>query len=69
MEIKVRDFLQPLFVAMSGSTVCPPLFDCMVILGPDITRARVRNALNTLGGVSKKQTKRLEKTYRELNNP
>ena len=66
MEIKLRDFLQPLFVAMSGSTVCPPLFDCMVILGPDITRARVRHALNALGGVSKKQAKRLEKVYREI---
>jgi len=66
MEIKFRDFLQPLFVAMSGSTVCPPLFDCMMILGPDITRARVRHALNTLGGVSKKQTKKLEKEYRSL---
>lgn len=66
MEVKLRDFLQPLFVAMSGSTVCPPLFDCMVILGPDITRARIRHALNALGGVSKKQTKRLEKVYRDL---
>lgn len=66
MEIKLRDFLQPLFVAMSGSTVCPPLFDCMLILGPDITRARIRHALNALGGVSKKQTKRLEKIYRDM---
>ena len=66
MEVKFREFLQPLFVAMSGSTVCPPLFDCMMILGPDITRARVRHALNALGGVSKKQTKRLEKQYQSL---
>lgn len=66
MEVKFREFLQPLFVAMSGSTVCPPLFDCMMILGPDITRARVRHALNALGGVSKKQTKRLEKRYQSL---
>ena len=69
MEIKFREFLQPLFVAMSGSTVCPPLFDCMIILGPNITRARVRHALNALGGVSKKQAKRLEKTYRALQLP
>ena len=66
MEVKFREVLQPLFVAMSGSTVCPPLFDCMMILGPDITRARVRHALNALGGVSKKQTKRLEKQYQSL---
>lgn len=66
MEIKFRDFLQPLFVAMSGSTVCPPLFDAMMILGPDITRARVRHALNQLGGVSKKKAKALDKEYRSI---
>ena len=66
IDVKFRDFLQPLFVAMSGSTVCPPLFDTMMILGPDITRARVRHALNTLGGVSKKKAKQLEKEYRAI---
>ena len=66
IDVKFRDFLQPLFVAMSGSTVCPPLFDTMMILGPDITRARVRHALNTLGGVSKKKTKQFEKEYRTI---
>jgi glutamyl-tRNA synthetase len=66
MDIKLRDFLQPLFVAMSGSTVCPPLFDTMAVLGPDLTRARVRHALECLGGVSKKATKKLEKEFRTL---
>ena len=66
MDIKLRDFLQPLFVAMSGSRVCPPLFDTMIIVGPDVTRARVRHALTALGGVSKKQAKKLEKDYRAI---
>ena len=66
MDIKLRDFLQPLFVAMSGSKVCPPLFDTMIIVGPDVTRARVRHALTALGGVSKKQAKKLEKDYRAI---
>lgn len=66
MEIKLRDFLQPLFVAMSGSKVCPPLFDALAIVGPDISRARVRHALLALGGVSKKQTKILEKEFRSI---
>ena len=66
MDIKLRDFLQPLFVAISGSTVCPPIFDAMAILGPDLSRVRVRNALETLGGVSKKAAKRLEKEYADL---
>ncbi|MGA1190427.1 MAG: glutamate--tRNA ligase [Pseudomonadales bacterium] len=66
MDIKIRDFLGPLFVAVSGRPVSPPLFDSMAILGADMTRARVRHALNTLGGVSKKQAKRLESDYRSL---
>lgn len=66
MDIKIRDLLNPVFVAISGKPVSPPLFDSMSILGPDMTRARIRHALDTLGGVSKKQTKRLEKDYRQL---
>ena len=66
MNIKIRDLLGPLFVAVSGRPVSPPLFDSMVILGADMTRARVRHALNALGGVSKKQAKRLESDYRSL---
>lgn len=67
MGLKIRDLLAPLFIAISGKPVSPPLFDSMSILGSDICRARVRHALDVLGGVSKKQAKRLEKEYRELN--
>jgi glutamyl-tRNA synthetase len=66
MDIKIRDLLGPLFVAVSGRPVSPPLFDSMAILGADMTRARVRHALNALGGVSKKLAKRLESDYRSL---
>jgi len=66
MEIKIRDLLAPLFVAISGRQVAPPLFDSMAILGPDMTRARVRHAINVLGGVSKKQAKKLESEFRQL---
>ena len=66
LGLKIRDVLAPIFVAISGKPVAPPLFDSMAILGPDICRARLRHALNTLGGVSKKQVKRLEKEYKEL---
>lgn len=64
LDLKIRDFLFPLFMAISGRTVSLPLFDSMVFLGPDITRIRLREALGTLG-VSKKQAKRLERAYRE----
>jgi len=65
LELKIRDFLFPLFIAVSGRTVSLPLFDSMVFLGPDVTRIRIREALDVLG-VSKKQAKRLERAYREF---
>lgn len=65
-ELKLKDFLSPLFIAISGKPVSPPLFDSMVILGADMVRARLRHALGVLGGVSKKQGKKLEKEYRVL---
>jgi glutamyl-tRNA synthetase len=36
------------------------------LLGPDMSRARVRHAIEVLGGVSKKAAKRLEKEYQSL---
>ena len=66
MGIKVRDFLAPLFVAISGSRASFSVVDAMGLLGPDMTRARIREAIEVLGGVSKKAGKRLEKVYRTL---
>jgi glutamyl-tRNA synthetase len=66
MNIKIRDLLSPMFIAIAGKPVSPPLFDSMSILGPDLVRARVRHAIIALGGISKKQAKKLEKSYREL---
>lgn len=67
MELKLKDFLGPLFVAIGGKTVTLPLFDSMALLGADVTRMRLRSALEALGGVSKKETKRFEKSWRALN--
>ena len=66
MELKVRDFLAPLFIAVSGSRVSISVVDAMGLLGPDMSRARLRHALEILGGVSKKAAKRLEKDYQAL---
>jgi len=66
MGHKIRDFLFPLFVAVSGREVALPLYDSMALLGADLTRMRLRDALDTLGGVSKKRTRQLEKEYRAL---
>jgi glutamyl-tRNA synthetase len=66
LEIKLRDLTVLLYVALSGSPVWTPLFDSMSILGPDLVRMRLRRAVETLGGVSGKARKKLEKHYTEL---
>jgi glutamyl-tRNA synthetase len=65
-ELKMKDFLAPVFVAVTGSATSTSVMDAMVILGSDMTRARLRHAVAVLGGVSKKAAKRFEKEYREL---
>ena len=66
MGFKIRDFLFPLFVAISGQPVSLPLYDSMEVLGADLTRLRIRDAIEVLGGVSKKLTKKWEKEFRDL---
>ena len=66
MDRKVRDVLAPIFIAIAGSPVSPPLFDSMAILGPDMSRARLRHSINILGGVGKKKLKKLEKEFNAL---
>jgi len=65
-EIKMKDFLAPVFIAITGSSSSTSVMDAMAILGSDMTRARLRHAIEVLGGVSKKQAKRFEKEFREL---
>ncbi|PMR75511.1 glutamate--tRNA ligase [Billgrantia endophytica] len=65
-ELKMKEFLAPVFIAITGSSASTSVMDAMVILGSDMTRARLRHAIEVLGGVSKKQAKRFEKEYREL---
>jgi glutamyl-tRNA synthetase len=70
LDVKIKDFLAPLFIAISGSASSVSVIDAMAILGPDLSRARVRHAIDALGGASKKQLKVLEKSYAELSrNP
>ena len=66
MDLKIRDFLFPLFVAVSGRAVALPLFDSVAFLGRDLTRARIRSALTALGGLSKKEAKRLDKAFEAM---
>jgi glutamyl-tRNA synthetase len=62
LELKIRDFLEPIFVAITGKTSSISVVDAMEILGSDMSRARLRVALAHIG-VSKKAAKTLEKGY------
>ncbi len=64
MDIKLRDFLFGYFVAIAGTPSSFSVLDSMDMLGPDVSRARVRNAVTLLGGLSKKAMKKLDKEYR-----
>lgn len=66
MAIKMRDFMIPVFVAISGKQSAPSIIDAMEIVGADISRARVRHALSVVGGPSKKETKEWEKQYKAM---
>jgi glutamyl-tRNA synthetase len=66
MSLKPKVLFAPLFVALSGQAVAYSIPDSMAILGPYMTRARLRLAIEACGGVSKKAAKRLEKDYAAL---
>jgi glutamyl-tRNA synthetase len=44
LGLNARKGLQPLRVAVTGSTVSPPLFESMAILGRDVVLARLERA-------------------------
>lgn len=66
LDVKLKDFLHPVFVAIAGTAASFSVVDSMEIIGADISRARLRHAIDVLGGVSKKQTKKLEKAWLTL---
>jgi glutamyl-tRNA synthetase len=66
MGIKLKEGLAPIFVAISGTTASFSVMDSMVIIGPDMSRARLRHAINVLGGFGKNKQKDLDKAYLQL---
>ena len=66
MGIKLKPFLAPLFIAIAGSSSSISVMDSMQLLGPDMSRARIRHAIELLGGVGKKKLKKMEKAYAQL---
>lgn len=66
LDIKLRDFMAPFFVAIAGSTASTPVMNSMAIIGADMTLNRLRHAIEILGGLGKKKLKKLEKQAAEL---
>jgi nondiscriminating glutamyl-tRNA synthetase len=52
---KMGDVVNPLRVAVTGQAVGPGLYDCLVILGREVCRARIRQALEMLGEATERR--------------
>ncbi len=66
MGLSMRDLMAPLFIAIAGRSVALPLFDAMAYLGRDVVRTRLRSGIAALGGIGKKESRRLERSYRTM---
>jgi len=64
--LKFKDINAPLFIAITGSAASVSVMDAMKILGPDMTRGRLRHAITVLGGLGNKKLKSLEKEFRKI---
>jgi len=66
MNVKLRDMMPMLFISIAGTQASISVVDSMELLGPDVSRARLRHAIDILGGLGKKRLDKLEKAYRQL---
>lgn len=66
LELKFKDINAPLFVAITGSTSSVSVMEAMTLLGPNLTRGRLRFAIDALGGMGKKKLKSLEKVFAQI---
>lgn len=49
-KIKMKTILAPIFIAINGRLISTSVIDTIVIIGKDITRVRLKQAINILGG-------------------
>jgi glutamyl-tRNA synthetase len=68
LNLKPKEFLFPLFVSITGKAVSTSVIEAAAILGLDLCRARVRESIAVLGGLSKKNEKALAKKYKAMVN-
>ena len=61
--LKPKELNSPFYGAIAGARVGPPLYSGMELLGSDLSRRRIQTAIETLGGISGKKLKALEKKH------
>ncbi|OZG73806.1 glutamate--tRNA ligase [Hahella sp. CCB-MM4] len=66
LGFKMGDFMFPIFVAIAGTPNSWSIMESLEFIGPDMSRARLRDAIEVLGGVSKKGLKKLEKEFADF---
>lgn len=66
LGLKLRDLMPLLFSAVTGQASSVSVLDAMAHLGPDLTRYRLRQALELIGGTSKKEAKAWEKLLEDI---
>ena len=68
--VAMREMMTTFFVAITGSPTSIPVFDSMVIIGPDMTRRRLTYAQEALAAagveIKGKPLKELERRYQEV---
>ncbi len=60
LDVKIKDFIRPMYLAITGAAQGVPLFEATVHLGRDIIRERLRHAIELLGPVTAKEAKAWE---------
>ena len=66
MQLKLKTFLAPLFIAVAGTNASVSVMDSMQMLGPDMSRARLRHAQELVGSLGKKKLKKMQQNYAKL---
>ena len=66
LEMKLGEFNFPIFVAIAGTSDSWSVMDSIEIIGKALTCSRLKNAINLLGGFSKKNLKQIQKKYEAI---
>ncbi|WP_229833175.1 hypothetical protein, partial [Streptomyces narbonensis] len=62
-KIKMKTILAPIFIAINGRLISTSVIETLGIIGKDITRIRLKHAINILGGITLEQEKKIIKEY------